>query len=135
MQGLFCDSCYKTVHRKGRLNLHVYDAYTEQCRVCSQRSAQWSRDENDGSGITINYCIVCYKETFGLRAYVDDNDPGDEIYPYNVDGDMAGQPIVKRFEFRGKSVNDFRGARDQAAKELLWPMHCEKKSRITRIEN
>jgi hypothetical protein len=113
----FCDACYKSIHRKGRLSLHVYDHYTEQCGVCGERSAQWSRNDNDGTGITTHYCIVCYKQSFGLRPNVGDHDEGDEITPYNTDNADDTQPCVCRFEFKGKSVTDFRGARDREAKE------------------
>jgi hypothetical protein len=68
-QDTFCDSCYKTVHRKGRLKLHVFDVCTEPCGVCHDRSAQWTRSENDNTGIVTHYCIPCYKVQHHLLSF------------------------------------------------------------------
>ena len=135
-QDTFCDSCYKHVHRKGRLSLHIWDPYTQQCDVCGDRSAQWSRSENDGTGIVKHFCVVCYKDTFGLHRNYGDGDEGDDIQPYNEDNSEGqGVPSVSRFKFQGYSVKQFRGARDKAAREADREDVRRQEGRACKFEN
>ena len=107
---VFCDNCYKTVHRKGRLKLHIFDSITAQCTVCNDRAAQWTRNENDGSGGDKDYCIPCYRVNFGISE-------GQEIQALNVMTEIENEAIVTRYKFQGQSVRDFRGAREDAEKK------------------
>jgi len=105
---VYCDNCYKVSHAKGRLKLHIYQTCTQQCQACDDRAAQWTYHPNNGEVFEEGYyCVPCTRTKANLPTEV-------PIRATNVFMEVEGQPSLSRFKFKGASVLDFRGARDEA---------------------
>ena len=106
-QDLFCESCYAHVHAKGRLRLHISTWVTDPCQECGTRAAQWTQ-LNVPKSITglLHWCVYCFRDAFHTEPIV----VTDESFNNNSGGGGGFQ--LKRYNFQGKAVRDFRGQRD-----------------------
>jgi hypothetical protein len=92
---VFCDSCYRYIHKKGRLRFHLCNRLCPKCENCDEYSAQWVEVVSMTSSRL--WCNVCFKSSFGCMAHEFD------------DGNMT----LKRVDYYGQSFRTFKLKNDE----------------------